>query len=127
MRVVVRYLASLDNARIALWCYFLWYLGTVVVHFDPSPALWWNAFGIAVLVGIALVLAVGGFATVRRAPRQTFRLFAMPFCVSSFAALIKDRGFLLVLPPTRAELGIDLALCVSFVLFVLLARHATLR
>ena len=33
---------------------------------------------------------------------QIFRLFLMPFCVSSFAALVKDAGFLLVFPPEPA-------------------------
>ena len=41
---------------------------------------------------------------------QTFRLFLMPFCVSSFSALIKGQGYILILPSRPLEL------CVSFLL-----------
>jgi hypothetical protein len=34
---------------------------------------------------------------------QIFRLFLMPFCVSSFAALVKGAGYLLIFPPTIRE------------------------
>jgi hypothetical protein len=49
----VRYLASLSAGKIALWCFMLWYLATVFHHFDPSPAIWLNAFGISGIIGIA--------------------------------------------------------------------------
>ncbi len=123
MKALAAYVGTLSNAQLVLWCYFLWYLGTVAYHFDPAPALWLNSLGIAVVIGIALVLSVGGVEVARRQPRQTARLFAMPFCVSSFAALIKDRDFLLVLPPTRRELTVDLTLCAIFVALALFARH----
>jgi hypothetical protein len=42
----------------------------------------------------------------------------MPFCVSSFSALIKGQGYILVLPSRSLELFISLALCAAFVLFV---------
>jgi hypothetical protein len=29
-----------------------------------------------------------------------FRLYLMPFCVSSFAALVKDAGYVLIFPPS---------------------------
>ncbi len=120
---IARYLGSLGNGQVVLWCYFLWYLGTVACHFDPNPALWLNSLGIALVIGLALVLSVGGIDVARRAPRQTARLFAMPFCVSSFAALIKDRGFWFVLPPTGRELALNLALCAGFVVMARLARR----
>ena len=53
---------------------------------------------------------------------QTFRLFLMPFCVSSFAALVKGRGFTLVFSPRAAENFIALGCCGGFALLVLLAR-----
>lgn len=125
MNAIVRYLATLSNARLVLWCYFLWYLGTVLVHFDPSPALWLNALGISAVIGIALVLSVGDLRSAARQPRQTARLFAMPFCVSSFSALIKDRGFVLFVPPQTTELLLDLALCAAFLLLAFaVRRHA---
>ena len=43
----------------------------------------------------------------------------MPFCVSSFSALIKGKGFVLVFPPDVHEITIALAACALFVLFVL--------
>jgi hypothetical protein len=43
----------------------------------------------------------------------------MPFCVSSFAALIKDAGHVLVFPPTRRENLIGSGLMTVFVVLVL--------
>ena len=47
-----------------------------------------------------------------------FRLFLMTFCVSSFAALVKDAGYVLVLPPSRRENVIGTSLIAFFVLAV---------
>jgi hypothetical protein len=55
---------------------------------------------------------------------QVFRLFAMPFCVSSFSSLIKGKGFWLVLSPSPRELAANVALCATFVLTVFLLRKA---
>jgi hypothetical protein len=118
---VIAYFANLTNARIVLWCYFLWYLNTVAHHFDPSPSIWLNAVGVSAVIGVALVLSVGGGVGVSNLA-QTFRLFAMPFCVSSFSSLIKGKGFMLVIPPSASELGIAIALCVGFVVSVLALR-----
>jgi hypothetical protein len=119
------YLASLNAARIVLWCYLIWYLVTVYFYFDPAPAIWLNALGISAVVGIALLLSVGG----RSADRWTrFRLFMMPFCVSSFSSLVKNHGFILVVPPKRTEQLASLGACAAFVLLVTvvkrLRRHA---
>jgi hypothetical protein len=46
------------------------------------------------------------------------RLFIMPFCVSSFSALIKGKGFVLVFPRDLDELGASLSACVGFVVLV---------
>ena len=51
-----------------------------------------------------------------------FRLFLMPFCVSSFSALVKDRGFILIFAPNMQENLLALALCVAFVSLVTLLR-----
>ena len=53
---------------------------------------------------------------------QTFRLFLMPFCVSSFAALVKDAGFILIFPPSLRENLIGLAAIAAFLLLVTLLR-----
>jgi len=48
----------------------------------------------------------------------------MPFCVSSFAALVKGRGFILVFSPQLAEIVIAAALCALLIGTVaLLRRH----
>lgn len=48
----------------------------------------------------------------------------MPFCVSSFAALIKDAGYILVFPPTLRENLIGFACIGAFLAIVAaLRRH----
>lgn len=111
------YLATLPTARVILWCYLIWYLVTVFHHFDPTPSIWINALGISAVIGFALVLSVGG----RRGALdrwQVFRLFLMPFCVSSFSSLIKGHGFVVIVPPSPAELARALAACALFVALV---------
>jgi hypothetical protein len=102
---MLRYFARLDPARKILWCYLLWWAHTVVRHFDPNPRLWVTSAGLSAVIGCALVLSVrtssNGRTTLDR--WQTFRLFLMPFCVSSFAALVKGLGFVLIFPPTLRE------------------------
>jgi hypothetical protein len=91
-RAPLHYLAGLTPARTALWCYLLWYLVVLVRYFDPSLRLWLTSLGLSAIIGLALLLNAG-----RPLGRwQTFRFFLMPFGVSSFAALVKGRGFVLV-------------------------------
>ena len=115
IRLLTGYLSNLSNGRVVLWCYLIWYLNTVAHHFDPAPAIWLNSLGISALIGVALVLSVGGISSARRDKRQTLRLFAMPFCVSSFSSLIKDKGFFLVLPPEPSEIISSAISCLAFV------------
>lgn len=121
---LVAYLRQLTLPRIVLWCYLIWYLVMAAAYFDPAPRLWLTSAGLSLIIGFALVLSV---VCAPQAPRldrwQTFRLFLIPFCVSSFAALVKDRGFVLVFSPRPAETGLALALCAAFVLLVGLARR----
>ena len=42
---------------------------------------------------------------------QVIRLFMMPFCVSSFSALVKGRGFFLIFSPNLDEILIAVGLC----------------
>jgi hypothetical protein len=110
---LVTYLSRLSNGKLVLWCYLVWYLSTVAHHFDPSPAIWLNSLGISAVIGVALMLSVSGGAA-RNDPWQAFRLFAMPFCVSSFSSLIKGKGFLLVFPPSSSELAAAICACLLF-------------
>jgi hypothetical protein len=114
----MRYLSDLAPGKVALWCYLIWYLVTVAVHFDPSPGIWLSSLGISAIVGVALLLSVQGKIQASQNHWQTFRLFVMPFCVSSFSALIKGQGYFLVFPSRPTELSLSLALCASFVLLV---------
>jgi len=117
--VPISYLAKLTTGKIALWCFLIWYLATVMHHFDPTPAIWLNALGISAIIGIALYLSVLEPGKARPDRWTTMRLFLMPFCVSSFSQLIKGKGFVLVFPPDLHEIVISLGACALFVTFVL--------
>jgi Na+/H+-dicarboxylate symporter len=114
---MLRYLASLSIAKMVLWCYLLWYLVTVACFFDPTPTIWLNSVGISALMGFALILSVGGMRH-QRDRWTTFRLFLMPFCVSSFSSLIKGKGYVLVIPPDRTILLLSVGVCAAFVVLV---------
>ena len=124
---MLRYLATLKTGRIVLWCYLIWYIVVVVGHFDPTPRIWLNSLGISLVIGIALSLSVDNGASKRRDPWQTLRLFMMPFCVSSFSALIKGQGFVLIFPPDQHERVLLIGCCAAFVGIVLLIKHFTNR
>lgn len=105
-----------------LWCYLIWYLVTVVAHFDASPRIWLTSLGISAIVGIALLLSIRGEARTALGRWQIFRLFLMPFCVSSFSALIKGEDYFLVLPARAPELYLSIGLCALFILVVRILR-----
>jgi hypothetical protein len=119
---LVRYFAGLAPGKIALWCYLIWYLVVVLRYFDPAPAIWLNSLGISAVVGLALLLSVDRARPVTDR-WQTFRLFLMPFCVSSFAALIKGRGFTLVFPPSATGMYALAGSCAAFVLIVFVLKR----
>ena len=123
---MIRYLARLPPGKVALWWFLIWYLATVYQHFDPTPAIWLNALGISLIIGIALYLSVRDPARPPPDRWTVARLFLMPFCVSSFSQLIKGRGFVLVFPPSARENLLAAAACLSFVLLVMLARKFSL-
>ena len=123
---LLRYFAQLTPGRIVLWCYAVWYVVIVSRHFDPRPGLWLTSLGLSVIIGIALILSTrhtAGGQPVKSDGWQTFRLFLMPFCVSSFAALVKDEGFFLIFPPSMQDNLIGAAGIVSFLLLLLLLRR----
>ena len=122
---MISYLSNLKTGKIVLWCYLIWYLSIVYFYFDPSPRIWLNAVGISVVIGIALNLSVSRPAGTKVDFWQTFRLFMMPFAVSSFSSLIKGQGFVLVFPPRLDELLISGGLCLLFVLLAAAARRVS--
>jgi hypothetical protein len=125
--VLVRYLAGLNAARTILWCYLIWYLTAVALYFDPNPSLWLTSIGISAIMGYALWLsAVNSPAGRIKIGRwQLFRLYMAPLAVSSFAALVKGKGFVLVVFPTFKENAIALGTCVLFVSAAQIARRLT--
>ena len=120
------YFARLSTGRIVLWCYALWYLTNVFNHFDPRPRLWLTSAGLSAIIGIALVLSTRSSTTgTTQLDRwQVFRLFLMPFCVSSFAALVKDAGYILVFPPTLRENIAGLGVIAGFLTCVAALKKA---
>ena len=112
------YFSTLPPKKMVLWCYLIWYLSTVIFHFDSSPSLWINSLGISAVIGCALLLSVNG----SKDPWQTFRLFLMPFCVSSFSSLIKGQGYFLIFPRSGIELFMAIGASLLFVLWVLLLQ-----
>ena len=115
-----RYLTTLSMGRLILWCYFIWYLVVLVKYFDASARLWLTSLGLSAIIGFALYLSTAGSGTtkVRLDPWQIFRLFLMPFCVSSFAALVKERGFVLIFSPRIGENMLAVILCAALCLVV---------
>jgi hypothetical protein len=123
VKPLLSYLATLNGARQALWCYLIWYIVVLVRYFDPNPRLWLTSLGLSAIVGIALVLSTAGTNATTKLDRwQVFRLFLMPFCVSSFAALVKGRGFVLVFSPDWKDLVIGSVLLFAFLAAVRVSR-----
>jgi hypothetical protein len=121
---VLSYLQGLTTGRIILWCYFIWYIVVVVRYFDPNPLIWLTSIGLSAIIGFALFVNTtrSGEKRLTLARWQVFRLFLTPFCVSSFSALVKGRGFILIFSPDPAEIGFAGALCLAFVLAARVSR-----
>ena len=113
MKQVLQYLANLSTGRLILWCYLIWYLVVLARYFDPNPRLWLTSVGLSVIIGIALYIS----STTRgnKLERwQIIRLFLMPLFVSSFAALVKGKSFVLIFSPDPQENFLALILCGMF-------------
>ncbi len=121
MKGLIQYLYEIKLNKAILWCYLIWYVVIVYFYFDPSPKIWINAIGISAVIGTALLLSVSSGAPSRTSKRdhwQTFRLYLMPFCVSSFSALIKDQGFIIIISSRIRETLIAILCCVLFLLVI---------
>lgn len=117
---LLRYLQNLSAGRTLLWCYFIWWLVNILTHFDGSPRIWLTSLGLSAIIGAALIISTqaSGGARVQLDRWVVFRLFLMPFCVSSFAALVKDAGYILIFPPTIRENALGLGIIAVFLLIV---------
>ena len=124
----IRYLAGLTIGRVILWCYAIWYAVNVTNHFDPHPRLWLTSLGLSLIIGTALLISTRSASngTTTLDGWQIFRLYLMPFCVSSFAALVKDAGYILIFPPTAKENLTGLALIAGFVALVVCLKRIRL-
>lgn len=124
---IIRYFQEIKLDKAILWCYLIWYLVTVYFYFDPSLKLWLNSMGISAVIGTALVLSVASPSSGKRDPWQTLRLYLMPFCVSSFSALIKDQEFIVVISPKLQETLVSVSCCILFLLAVSVIKLARNR
>src|SRR5437667_8439546 len=110
--MLIRYLRNLSTGRLILWCYFIWYAVVLTRYFDPNPRLWLTSLGLSGIIGVALYISTtAGTNQVKLQFWPAFRLFLMPFCVSSFAALVKGRGFVLIFSPKPGEILTAAGLC----------------
>jgi len=115
--MILEYLRQLNTGRLILWCYLIWYLMVLIRYFDPRPSLWLTSLGLSGIIGYALYLstAASGKQKLTLDCWQLFRLFLMPFCVSSFAALVKNEGFILIFSPKAGENMAAVILCLLLV------------
>ena len=122
MRFLTRYFYQIKLDKAILWCYLIWYFVIVYFYFDLSPKIWINAVGISAVIGTGLMLSVSSQKIGQRDHWQTFRLYLMPFCVSSFSALIKGQGFIVVIPPKIEEATVAILCCAIFLLVIILIK-----
>jgi hypothetical protein len=122
LRQVMGYFSRIQMGKLILWYYLIWYFTTVYFHFDPNPKIWINALGISLVIGIALTLSVGNGQSLTANPWQTFRLFWMPFAVSSFSSLIKGQGFFVIFSPYLVESLVAISACLLFTGFIWLLK-----
>ncbi len=119
MKQLIQYLDEIKLGKVILWCYLIWYIVIVCFYFDPSLRLWIDSLGISAVIGTGLLLSVASGKLEQRDHWQTFRLYLMPFCVSSFAALIKGQGFIVFISPRIQETLVAVFCCVLFLSVVL--------
>jgi len=122
MKQTLRYLAHLSTGRLILWCYLIWYLVVLVRYFDSNPRTWLTSVGLSVIIGFALYISSTTHGN-KLERWQIIRLFLMPFFVSSFAALVKGKNFVLIFSPDPREIFAALVLCGAFSGLVFLLKR----
>ena len=123
MKWLMKYFRDIKLNKLILWCYLIWYLVIIIFYFDPTPKIWINAIGISVVIGTALILSVSVINS-KVDYWQTFRLYLMPFCVSSFSSLIKDQGFIVIISPKPQETILAILSCGIFLSIVAVIKFA---
>ncbi|MGB7087489.1 MAG: hypothetical protein WBD47_18160 [Phormidesmis sp.] len=127
MKGLIRYFYQLKSGKAVLWCYLIWYAAIAYFHFDASPGIWMNSLGISAVVGTGLMLSVASSKGNKKDHWQTFRLYLIPFCVSSFSALSKDAGFIVFISPNIRENATAILLCMLFLSAVAIAKSTRKR
>lgn len=120
--MLVRHFARLPAGQVILWCFLIWYLVMIVLHFEASPRLWLNGMGMSMIIGTVLRLSVPHDGSAAREFWRVFRLYAIPFCVSSFSALVRDDGFYAIVSPVLRDNLVGATGCLLFLGWVALAR-----
>jgi len=120
---LIHHFACMSLSQLLLWLVLVWYLVMVALHFEASPRLWLNALGMSLIVGSVLLLSVRQLGSAVREFWRVFRLYAIPFCVSSFSALVRDHGFYAIFAPGWHDNLIALLACTLFALGVALMRR----
>jgi hypothetical protein len=118
------YLRDLSAPKALLWCYLLWWAAVAIHYFDPNPTLWLNSLGLSLIIGTGLYLSTAYAGATRRELGfwPVARFYVMPFCCSSFSALIKGRGFVLIFDPDFSGNLLGLSLCGAFGTLVVLLK-----
>jgi len=122
MKGLIQYLYEIKLDKAILWCYLIWYLVVIYFYFDPSLKIWTNSIGISAVIGTGLIFSVSSGKTSESSRWQIFRLYLMPFCVSSFSALIKGQGFIVFVSPKIEETLVAVSCCVLFLAVVLVVK-----
>lgn len=122
---MVAYLRGLSAPKTLLWCYLCWYAFAVFRYFEPNPRLWASSLGLSAIIGTGLYFSTAHADPARRTLGfwPVFRFYLMPFCVSSFSALIRGKGFILIFHPTVRDNAEALALCAGFCSVVLFVKR----
>lgn len=119
MKGLIQYFNEIKVDKAILWCYLIWYTAIVYFYFDPSIKIWLNSIGISAVIGTGLLLSVSSRTPNKSDHWQTFRLYLMPFCVSSFSALIKGQGFVIFVSSKLQENLLSALCCILFLSAIL--------
>ena len=122
---LISYLVRLDNRRRLLWSAFLWYVAMMARHATATPTVWLNSAGIAVVISVILAATAippgGKWRDLGFWPLARF--FLIPFCVSSFSAVMTKAGLVLIFPRNLADNLVATGAVVSFLLLCAAARY----
>ena len=121
---IFKYLSQLSINKIILWSYLIWYLVISIIYFDTNLNLWGTSFGVGVIVYAALMLSTGDltWSRIHLHYWESFRLFFIPFCVSSFSGLVKGYGFILIFSPIFEENILAISVILLFIGIVLIIK-----